>query len=243
MKKLILIVCALVSHGVFADEPAYTQTYSQTPNRIYIGPELFWYSMSVPIQGVEVKDGIFFGGIKLGYEYLKPWACYANLEILSAASGNHFSADRDDQKLPNYPKTGFGSFDIRLGYTLAPSQVLVTPYLGFGGYAVVSGHHKGFQEVIEYLSGGLKSMWSLNQWCGLGVNAKIFKSVYTEQKYRYDDVSVKEIDRKWGGEVGLPVVLHPAKHCDLQFEPYFLDLAFGQKQLIFGSRFLVGVRF
>lgn len=242
MNKVAFCFCSLISSYVCA-EAGYTQTFAQMPHQIEICSDLFWYSINVPIQDVKVKDCIFFGGIKLGYEYIKPWAWYADLEVTSAASGNHFDASQHGASLPHAKTQGFGSLEIRWGYTLAPQNQLWIPYISFGGFGISSRQHHRYEEIIEYLALGFRSMWSLNPYYGIGFNAKVYKSVYSEQKYRLHHMSVKNHHRYWGGELALPVMVHPIRHLDLGLEPYFLDLTFGQTQFLFGLRLSLNGRF
>lgn len=221
-------------------------------NHIYFGPEVFLFDLNTHVKYVKVHGLKVFGGLRLRYEYLKPKTFYAGVDLFSAASNKSFKANfRSGPHFhSNNGITGFGNFEIRLGYTAAIEKGMLTPFLGVGGYSFANnGHSFHFREVMLYYAIGMRSLFELNRSFSLGVNFKAFRTDDTEQKFRYKSMGhirhLKNRDDFWGGEIGLPFVwyLGNARRWNVLLEPYFLKLDFSERQNIYGTRFLFGYRF
>ena len=189
----------------------------------------------------------FFLGLKLGYEYLKPDAFYFGIDIL-AAGGNHgFHESFKRERIPqSNGLTGFANLELRLGYAIALSRWLSTPFLCMGGYSFSSGsHHHHFGESISYLGAGVRSRYEFSQSFNLGVTFKIFSAMYRDERWRFFELKQVTHDGLWGGEIGIPLIwrVGSKRRWDIQLEPYFLKLDFAEVQNIYGTRLLFGYRF
>ena len=114
------------------------------------------------------------------------------------------------------------SLNTRLGYTFATENLMLTPFVG----TILFGPH--YAGVYKYVSGGLRSLITVYSRTDFGVNLTIF----TPLNHRF--LSFEEI--------ALPINFHPTNHCDVRFEPYFMDTLDNQWPG-FGSRFLIGYRY
>ena len=186
-------------------------------------------------------------GFRVGYEYLKPDAFYFGMDIMGAGGIHGFHETFKGHHIPrNKSSTGFANLDLRFGYTLITDRWLATPYLCYGAYAFGNGcHHHHFDGGMVYLGGGLRSRYEISRVFNIGLNAKIFSSIYTDEKLRFFKIKRTNHNGLWGGELGLPLIWYVGsyKRWDIQLEPYFLKLDFSETQNIYGLRLLFGYHF
>lgn len=241
-KTLSFIVAAgLVSTAGFSDETASCKAH-----QIYFGPEFLNISVHTKIKTIQVKGREHFSGVRFGYEYLKPWACYAGVDLLSSRTSHQFSASDEQQPLQsNDHGTGFGNLDFRFGYTVASKHVFVTPFLGIGSFALGMIHDNGLHEVWAYASIGIRCKFLINSVFSLGLNVKGFKSFFSYEQFKNHEINETIYPTPWGGEIGIPCMwnFNPKGTWTFQLEPYWLRLNFSESQEVFGSKFLIGTHF
>lgn len=222
-------------------------TFRKNPNFIYFGPEVFCLDLNSHFNGVRVHGAKFFLGLKIGYEYLKPDAFYFGIDILVAGANHGFHESFKGGGFPQSDgRTGFGNLELRFGYTISTPRWLTTPFLCIGENSFGSGSdHHHFDESISYLGGGVRSRYELSKSFNLGVNFKIFSSMYREEKWRFLRLKRVTHNGLWGGEIGIPLIwrVGSKKRWDIQLEPYFLKLTFVEVQNIYGTRLIFGYRF
>lgn len=216
-------------------------------NRVYIGPEFFCYQLNTHVNSVEVKGSRFFSGYRIGYEYLKPKAFYAGVDLMGADSPVDFKVSRNGKPLSwQHADRSFYNWDFRLGYTFTPKNWQVASFLGFGMYGMFSiyNHDQGFREAIGYLSGGVRSKYIVSSSFDVGFNIKILSTREVLQ-VKTNHVNSKESYGSWGGELGVPLSWHvgSTKRWDLQVIPYLLQLDFSTVQNIYGLSLFCGYRF
>ncbi len=248
----IICVCILFSKIYGSEYLSETSMYCLSknhPHHVYLGPEGFLFDLNTHIQSVKVSGTKGFLGIRAGYEYLKPKAFYAGIDLLSAISNKSFHATSQGNHFQHSGNTGFGNVEIRLGYTFANQDVMLTPFLGIGAYAFGNNsHYFHFNESMVYYTAGMRSLLELSHSFNLGLNWKIFRTTDTEQKFKYlfagQTIKPTDHNNMWGGEIGVPLIWHLgcAKRWDIQLEPYFLKLTFSEPQNIYGTRLLFGYR-
>lgn len=249
IRKLFIVAGILMwtsIHGIEAQQQPNQSRIENKSHRFYFGLELLWFHLNVHVEDIQVKGQKSFAGIGLGYEYLKPKAFYWGISLLSTIEDNSFNARLDGHKIHAHDKEiWFGNLDLRFGYTFASKKYLLTPFLGLGIYGLLSEHHKDFEENLPYLSGGLRATYECTPIFNIGFNAKIFRTFGAIERFKYQEKRYTEHTDTWGGEVGLPFTLRAgsAKKWDIQFEPYFLKLAFSEVQNIYGTRLLFGYHF
>jgi len=243
-------ICICISFSfVYADDClSEKSTYcllKNHPHHIYLGPEAFWCDLSIHIKNCKINGKKGFLGIRAGYEYLKPKAFYVGVDLLSAGSNKGFDGESAEYYCQNSSNAGFGNFEIRLGYAFARENLILTPFLGVGGYALGNnGPCFHFHESMVYYAAGMRSVVELNHFFNLGLNWKIFRIDDAERKIEYLLREYAEFDNTWGCEIGVPFIwrLGSSKRWDIQLEPYFLKLAFSELQNIYGTRLLFGYR-
>lgn len=221
----------------------------KAPNRIYFGPEFFGFNLKTHVEDIQIHGNKFFWGIGFGYEYLKPRAFYAGIDLLTSYSTNTFRASQNGHDLcQTQDDTWFGSSELRLGYTFAQKKWLCSPYLGLGGYLVegLFHTHSNFQERFSYVVGGVRTNYERSSVFHMGFNLKIFRSYYAIKSYYLSNGCKLTIHPQvWGGELGIPLTwrIGSKKRWDVEVEPYFLQLDFSETQNIYGTRLLFGYHF
>jgi len=256
MKKSInqlLVICTILSSiHIYADTQMNSippNVAEKHPNHFYFGPEFLGYQLNTHVDGVRIYGTRFFWGMRLGYEYLKPDAFYAGVSLLGTSSETDFKASTKETDLSlHHADKGLGNLEGRLGYTLAPTSWLITPFLGLGFYNVYTiDHHnkEGFKENLTYVSAGVFSRYAFNTTFNIGINLKVFKTIDADQKFKYHRGEVTSHHYMWGGEAGIPFVwcVGTTKRWDIQLEPYFLKLDFSDVQNVYGTRLIFGYRF
>ena len=236
----------LVGASGYCEELAAQETKKKGPHHLYFGLEFLNVSLSSKIHDVKVEGSKFYWGTGLGYEYRKPWAFYAGIDTISTSTNGDYRAYQNDVRVStgNNPSF-FDNLDLRLGYTLFPSNVSISPFLGIGTYFIRTfARDQGFLEIIPYLSGGLRTIFPITNLFDLGMNCKLYRAGQSEKLY-FDDTSVKHMKDIWGGEIGIPLIFYfsATRTWDFQIEPYYLRLDFAEKQNVYGTHLLFGCHF
>ncbi len=232
--------------NTFANENRFSemqQNMLARPTRIYFGPEILLFQVDTHVHNIHIDDQEFFWGLKLGYEYLKPQAFYAAAEMLVTNTNQNFSFSQDSLVYNGQRSSGFGNIQTRFGYTLSRSHQLITPFLGLGVYALSKHHHNGFQEVMGYLSGGVRTQFECTSAVLIGVNAEIFRTLGVKQSVTIENEKFTKHTNDWGCNIGVPLTIRLSRGWDMQLTPYFLRLLFSESQNIYGTTLLFGYRF
>ena len=245
MNKKNLIV--LITLGLFSSVACGNQIYRFSPHEIYLGPELATVSVDTHIKNIHVKGRKHFSGLRLGYEFKKPASFYAGADLSLLTSFQYYSALQNERPIVSSHKSiGLDNFDLRFGYTAAPKSLFLTPFLGAGVYGLGTiCHKKGFHEGWVYLSTGLRSDFSINPVFNLGLNLKLFKSVFSYKQFQNHNTNVSSYSYPWGAEIGIPFTwnFNVRGTWTFQIEPYWTKLDFTETQNLVGCKFLVGVHF
>lgn len=214
------------------------------PHHVAFNPEIFFAHFNIEDDCYHVKDTRFFAGARLRYEYLKRESFYFGAELLGAFTNQEFDLSI---------KTPYGKFELegahkiltylsgegRFGYTFAPCNYLVTPFLGIGGYDLehLTREHRGFEQVAGYIAAGVRTMYLWSDNFNLGLNLKVFGTFTAKE--------LKERNNMWGGEISLPWVwfVDCANRFNVQLEPYFLRLDFSEIENIYGLKLVFEYRF
>lgn len=226
---------------------AMVSSFKKNPNHIYFGPEIFVFDLDSHFKSARVHGSKFFLGLRLGYEYLKPDAFYFGIDLMVAGANHGFHESFKDYHIPQSDGlAGFANLELRFGYTINRTKWLVTPYFCYGAYSFGSGgHHHFFEEGMTYLGGGVHSRYEVSRLFNIGVNAKVFASIYTDEKLKFFGIKQTNHHGQWGGEIGLPLIWRVGSYrrWDIQLEPYFLSFNFSEVQNIYGLRMLFGYHF
>jgi hypothetical protein len=211
------------------------------------GPEWMELRLHTHVKSVDVDGKKDMAGIRFSYEYRKPSSFYTGADLLLTIRSHGLQISDHGQAVhsPDQP-TGFGNMDLRLGYTCAPNQQYLTPFLGTGVYSVGTvAKNRGFHEEWLYLSGGMRTLFFMNDLFSLGLNLKAIKTIVSYAEFKNHNVNVKTEHYPWGGEIGVPFVwsFNPQRSWTFQLEPYWTNLDFSGKVNVFGSKFLIGAHF
>ncbi len=255
MKKSLItlilpaIVINLKCHGEMNSQKIDSSVSKKYPNHIYLGPEAFAFNLHTHVKDVKIGGLRYFLGARLRYEYLKPKAFYAGVDFLWSRGNKEF---KPKSTHPGYyfrgngAGIGFGNLELRMGYTFAPKNGMLTPFLGMGFYGF---GNTNSNDILVYVAAGMRSLFELNRWFSLGLNLKAFSAPEAEWEFKYRNgghlVRLREYNNMWGGEIGVPFVwyLGSTRRWEIQLEPYFLKLDFSEVQNIYGTRLLFGYRF
>jgi len=246
VKKITIFMLALFAINANCFASSDSSINKKNPNHFYVGPEVFAFDLHTHVKDVNIDGTRCFAGLKLRYEYLKPKAFYAGVDLLIAWGGKRFKPTSKRYQFSGNGECGFGNFELRLGYTFEQESGVVSPYLGMGGYVFGSG---AFNEVLVYVATGMRSLFEVTQRFSMGLNVKLQLAPEAEREFRYRYQGHKTTLRKeqnmWGGEIGLPLLwyLSKSKRWQAQLEPYFLSLNFIERQNIYGARLLFGYCF
>ncbi len=92
---------SLTSIPLIADNtPPSFANPQENPHHIFFGTEFFGFSLDTHVKDVKMQGNSFFWGLRFGYEYLKPRAFYAGIDILTSCGNNNFKASIGEHRLP-----------------------------------------------------------------------------------------------------------------------------------------------
>ncbi|MGH2612173.1 MAG: hypothetical protein ACRDFB_03880, partial [Rhabdochlamydiaceae bacterium] len=196
-----------------------------------------------------------FGGLRIGYDYLKPQAFYFGTDGL-VAMGRSFVKNnstywsgyyphRVNQRFKSTPL--FANLEQRYGYTFQSpisSKSTLTPFAGIGWYYTRPQFDSSYSSANWfYGAAGLRVNQEFCENFDVGVN---LKAMYAFAGRMTWSQQVKQSVRNvWGYEVALPLTWHvgASKKWDLQFQPYLLKLDVNSISHILGARLQAGYSF
>lgn len=223
-----LLSCSLT----YADEALIPATHTESKNhRFYVGPDIF-------VQHSSYANTVF-GGLRVGYDGLKPQAFYFGMDGLIAAgerSHRHWKAEHTPL---------FANIEQRYGYTFQSpifAKSTITPFAGMGWYYM--GNKSEASVNWFYGAAGLKMNQRFSENFDIGFNLKAMYAFAERLKTNWYHSSF-ELKNHWGYEVGLPLTLHvgESKKWDLQFQPYLIKLDVNRGSHIIGARMEAGYNF
>lgn len=224
---------------------ASIETRTEHPHRIYEGFNLSGLTLDIPLSPCHYKGSQFAGGLNLGYEYRKPHRLYFGIQIhsLRANSGFKFLYENEELEDENhYPFVA--QLKLEIGYNTVYRNWLLTPYVALGKTSIDFPRqpHYGFQERFNYLGFGIKGEYGKSENCDLGFDFQLFKAVSGHKGFiDYYFYIARKFD-SFGIYAGLPINVRfgESKKWDMQVEPYILSLSLNEKQLTYGTRFILG---
>ncbi len=268
---ILSMTCTMFYSMAHADTAENLSEPRQNPHRFYIGPDLFYMRDHINEAQTKVKLHGFLGGVKAGYDYLKPKAIYAGVDGLYAFGRErghieYYSFDPYsghnipyiDYSMKYKSRTRFAHTEARLGYNFqAGSRSLITPFLGLGGYYSRSTSSWSVEEIYipnstrltsswGYYALGMRTFFTIRPSFDLGLILKGMRSFSGRIKFESPVLDRKgSLANSWGYEIDLPLTWHlgATKQWDIQLEPYFLKLSTKDNLNIFGGRLLLGYRF
>jgi hypothetical protein len=261
MKKTSMTLLAALSLSlVGADEGARTAPVQQETNgsRVYAGPDAFWSHYKD--ENEKLKENVVYGGLRFGYEFLKPDSFYAATDAVAALG--HLSSENngvkvksdDDTKFTRQVREAFrgnrgifwSNIEQRFGYTFGSSFLPSSTVSVFAGPGFHYEHEHKNNAHWWYAMTGLKTMTKFTENFDLGAEVKVMYNFAANDGARFDGVpttlSKKEF---WGYEVGVPFkwTVGESKAFDIQLRPYLLKLNVNSPENILGTRLELGYNF
>ncbi len=238
-----LAIATLACSFAFSEEkPKSTDQH----HRVYLGPDIFWdhfHEKSFSKEETsDTKINSLYGGLKIGYDYLKPETFYFGTDGLVAIGRSSTSKSHSDTnststvngKSKSSPL--FANVEQRYGYTFQSpisSKSTITPFIGIGWYYIRPQFDNNFHTNWFYGAAGLRVNQQFSDNFDVGFNIKAMHAF------------AGNIKNFWGYEAALPLTWHvgTSKKWDIQFQPYLLKLDADSRGQILGARLLAGYSF
>lgn len=258
----ILTALLLSFSCAYAEQESNHKTLEN--HRMYVGPDVFFdlAKGTYASQGGyahAVASNAIFGGVRLGYDYLKPQAFYFGTDGLVSIGRQSFTltyfpidqmpccANTRTCEIKESPL--FANIEQRYGYTFQSpisAKSTITPFSGVGGYYIRSQfNHDSSYTTWMYAAAGFRKIQQFCENFDIGVNLKVmYAFAIRAVDGTWSKTSWRVSQGFWGYEVALPFIWHVgSKRWDLQFQPYFLKLKATSISQIYGLRLQAGYSF
>ncbi len=258
MKSYIYLLSTtfLIFSFAFAEENDAVCICKQNYHRIYVGPDLFWERLKSNSSGEMVKLSLntLYGGIRSGYDYLKPEAFYLGTEGLFAI-GRTYTKTRlvswfDTGRHNDFFTPLIANLEQRFGYTFQSPitcKFTLTPFIGIGWYYLkpqFDDNHSSSNWV--YSAFGFRGDQLFYENFEVGFRIKAMYIFAGQIRMWFINKTIKiTIKNTWGYEVGIPFTWHIGctRKWDIQLHPYLLKFNIDDTGLILGARILFGYNF
>jgi hypothetical protein len=256
----MLSLCSFVSADAAPEcEVEIKKTEIANDSRFYAAPEFMWSHFHGPVEtdsfDFSLKQNVYYGGLRFGYEYLKPQAFYANTDIVALLGTTHSTAQNDETNTKLWDRTRetfkgerghlWTNAEQRLGYTFASSLAPSCTVSVYGAPGFHYEHVNGKHAYWYYAATGLKTVQQFSDTFHLGCDLKVMYAFGAQDK---DNLALPTTLGKkefWGYEVGVPFEwkLGKEKAFDIQLKPYLLKLNVSSQETILGARLELGYNF
>jgi hypothetical protein len=258
--SMTLLTTALLSLSSFvgADASPTIETEANA-NRVYAGPEFMWSHFHGGLEDksfdFSLNQNVYYGGLRFGYERLKPQDFYANTDVVALLGTTHNSVDTKETKTKAWDRISesfkgerghlWTNIEQKLGYTFASSLVpscTVSLYAAPGfHYEHVDGNHAYWW----YAATGLKTLQQFTDNFSLGCDFKVMYAFGAHDEGTLTLPTTLGKKEFWGYEVGVPFAwtFGECKNFDLQLKPYLLKLNTNSQETILGARLELGYKF
>ena len=235
---MTLLTTALVSLASFvgADEGTKEAIAPQQSNnhRVYAGPEFMWSHLH--------NLNSYYGGLRFGYEYLKPDAFYAATDAVALLGSDRVSFG--DKVIKGHHAHFWSNAEQRFGYTFSSSLVPTCTVSVFAGPGFHYEHVKGFHGLWGYAHLGLKAVQQFTDHFSLGTEVKVMHAFAANESLLTFPTTLGK-SHFWGYEAAVPFkwTVGEKGSFDIQFKPYVLKLNASSPQTILGTRLELGYAF
>lgn len=212
-------------------------------NGLYMGPEMMTLRFHTKVQDVTVEGKKRTVGVRMGYEHLHSKDVYAAVSITLAKFDRNFTFHRNNAEYQSGASAGVGAFSYRFGFTLPTNAVLVSPFIGYGHFAVLRHQEKEWKQSIGHIGGGLR-ISTPQDWkyqAGLLVEWMHHFVVKESVLIGAEKIGTSKKDR--GIRFELPLTIRPSPKFQLQGTPYFSRLLFTGGQKVYGGSFIAKFTF
>ena len=265
--SMTLLTTALLSLSSFVGADAWTKCEAvkdgPNTNRVYAGPEFMWSHFKGGLESksfdFSLTQNVYYGGLRFGYEYLKPKALYINTDAIAAlgSTENNIRAEKNEVVTDKDPaahiKEAFKghrghlwtNIEQRLGYTFASSLV---PSCTVSVYAAPGFHYEHVQGTKAswwYAASGLKTLQQFSSHFHLGCDLKVMYAFGAHDQGTLTLPTTLGRKEFWGYEVGVPFewTIGDSRTFDVQLKPYLLKLNLESPETILGARVELGYNF
>ncbi len=270
MKKssMTLLTTALLSLSSFVGADAspkieITTIDGANDNRVYVGPEFMWSHFNGGLKSKSIDfsltQNVYYGGLRFGYEYLRPNAFYANTDAVVAlgSTKNNIRAEKDELKMDKDPAAHiketfkghrghlWTNIEQKLGYTFASSLVPSNTISWYVAPGFHFEHIKGSKAQWWYAATGLKTLQQFTEHFHVGCDLKVMYAFDGHDQGALIHPTTLGKKEFWGYEVGVPFEwsLGESHAFDIQLKPYLLKLNLDSPETILGARVELGYNF
>jgi hypothetical protein len=242
-----------------------TNCDNENTHRVYAGPEFFWSHFKGGLDknalGVDLTytRNVYYGGLRFGYEYLRPQGFYAATDAIAAlgSTKQHIQdekaelvADKDitahaRETLKGHKGHLWTNIEQRLGYTFSSSKAPNCNLTVFAGPGFHYEHTKGSKASWWYAAAGLKFLQQFSDHFFIGCD---FKTMYAFEARDQNGLILPTTTGEkdfWGYEVSVPFEwkLGMSQTFDVQLRPYLLKLNLNSPETILGTTLAFGYNF
>lgn len=245
---------------------------STLPSRFSFGLDVIRLNVATTMINQTVTGTNTLKGLRMGYDIIKPNSPYFGYHLLATLNQAKFDFTPQegaayDGLEPRKTCAPLINTEVRFGQTFAGQGALSTLFFGFGSYlldypfeaSLADEKDHAFHETFIYLTGGALISYAFGPSMTVGCHLKAMwcwksfeTATYDEPFFCYKNqqgtrsLTYGNKEKKWGGEMGVPITWRPAKlpSLEVQLEPYYLSLATHRGTARgFGARLLLGSRF
>jgi len=234
-------------------------------HRVYAGPEFFCSHFKGGLEKHALKvdlsltRNIYYGGLRLGYEYLRPDAFYAATDAVFALGSTKANIEKEkkDLKRKKHPehharevlKGHRGHFwtniEQRLGYSFSSSLIPSCTLSLFAAPGYHYEHVKGSKAHWWYIASGLKTLQQFTNHFHVGCDFKVLYSFSAHDQSTLTLPTTLGKKEFWGYEVDLPIewTVGDNHAFDIVLKPFLLKFNAQSPETIFGARLELGYNF
>ena len=232
-------------------------------NRVYAAPEFMWSHFKGGLESdswdFSLKQNVYYGGLRFGYEYIKPKALYANTDAFVALGSDHNHIMQEKHEIAQDKNLGahvkealkghrghlWTNIEQRLGYTFVSSLVPSCTVSLYGAPGFHYEHVKGTKAHWWYAATGLKTLQQFTDHFHLGCDLKVMYAFGAHDEGTLTLPTTQGKKEFWGYEVGVPFEwkLGESSAFDIQLKPYLLKLNIESPETILGARLELGYSF
>ena len=234
---------------------------TENTHRIYAGPEFFWSHFHAGLEGIDIDytRNVYYGGVRFGYEYLRPQGFYAATDAIAAlgATKQHIRNEADEittdrnisghirETLKGHKGHLWTNIEQRLGYTFRSSLVRTSNVTLYGAPGYHFEHVKGAKAHWWYAAAGLKFLQQFSEHFFLGCDLKATYAFAAHDQNALILPTTMGKKEFWGYEVSLPLewTVGESGAFDIQLKPYLLKLNLDSPETILGATLAFGYNF
>jgi len=265
--SLTLLAATFLSLSSFAgaDEGVQAETLltEQTLNshRLYAGPEFIWSHYKGRLDheknaiNLDLSRNVYYGGLRFGYEYLKPDAFYAATDAVAALGAEKAKVSQESLKDPRFLDRArevfrgdrglfWSNIEQRFGYTFSSSIVPSCTVSVYAGPGFHYEHAKDNHAHWWYGAAGLRALQQFSKHFHLGCDLKTMYAFGATDNLFTRPTSLGK-DGFWGYEVAVPFQWSVGEtgSFDVQLKPYLLKFNASSQETILGARVELGCNF